>query len=79
MGFTIAADDAFATFITGEACGAIGSRSPLYVFGRGTGGKSGVLYLRNGDTGGSTPDGEDSYSRVADGQTAFEVASTRPV
>lgn len=78
MGFTIASGDAFATFITGEACGAIGSRSPLYAFGRGTGGNSGVLFLKNGDVS-SVAVGEDSFTRVADAQNAFEVAGTRPV
>ena len=83
MGFTIGYSgtglDAFATFVTGEAVGSIGSRSPLYVFGRGSGGVSSVLFLRNGDTGGSTPRGEDSYTRVADTPTSFEVAATIPV
>jgi hypothetical protein len=79
MGLTIAAGDPFATFITGEVSGAIGWRSPLYVFGRGSGGVSGVLFLRNGDTGGTTPRGEDSYARVADTPTSFEVAATIPV
>jgi hypothetical protein len=78
MGLTVDAGDPFATFITGEVSGAIGYRSPLYVFGRGTGGESGVLFLKNGDVT-SVAVGEDSYTRVADTPTSLETAATRPV
>ena len=79
MGLTIAAGDPFATFITGVAVGSVGWMAPLYAFGRGSSGVSSVLYIRNGDTGGSTPRGEDVYVRAADAQTSLEVAGTRPV
>lgn len=71
MALTISAGDTFATYITGEAVGSIGFKSPLYAFGRGSGGVTSVQYMRNSQN-------EDTYANTVDAQNAWNVQATNP-
>lgn len=58
-------------FKTSAGCGFEGARGLMFFVGKGTGGRSSVMFTRNSQ-------GEAVFARAADTPTSFEFSETNP-